>query len=175
LRKRAGVLRYNKKLEAYAEAQRAIRDMWATPGVARADARLVPLDLEVATVIPNWLCGTFAFHPMLGFRRAAQAESIAHGCATTLIALGRLVVEHPGWTGGWGVDKCQVPGKEYVERADPLVPIPAPRGRCWLRPDVYCPFSRERLAATGLAQGTVRELEQIHLACTRTKTHRRRG
>ena len=172
--KRAGVLRYNKKLEAYAEAQRAIRDIWTTPGVARPDAPFVPLDLEIATVIPRWLCGTFAFHPMLGFRRARQAESIAHGCASTLVALGRLALAQPAWAAGWGIDPSEVPDAKLLNRPDPLEPVPAPPGRCWLRPNTPCPFSRERLAKTGLARGTLAGLERIHLACTRAETHRAR-
>ena len=33
-----------------------------------------PLEIEVLVVKPKWLCGTFAFHPMLGFRRELQAS-----------------------------------------------------------------------------------------------------
>jgi hypothetical protein len=177
LTRRTRVLKYNKKLQGYAAAQRAVRDIWSTQGVARSDAALVPVDLEVATVIPNWLCGTFAFHPMLGFRRAHQAESIAHGCASTLIAIGRLVHEHPDWTAGWGIDPSQVPSQSDVTQDDPYAQLKdhlTPRGRCWLRPSIDCPFGRSRLEQTGLLPQTMIELERIHLACRREKTHRAR-
>jgi predicted acylesterase/phospholipase RssA len=176
---RAGKLKYNKKLTGYAAAQRALRDIWAAvghpPGPTTVGA-VEPLDLEVVTVIPNWLCGTFAFHPMLGFRRARQAESIAHGCASTLIALGRIVDEHPAWAAGWGIDASEVPGSSYVRPADPYAVLKTdstPRHRCWLRPQTDCPYSRPRAGAHGLASQTVTELEQIHLACRRYYTHRR--
>ncbi|MGH7498109.1 MAG: patatin-like phospholipase family protein [Gemmatimonadales bacterium] len=180
LSRRAKALKYNKKLEGYAVAQRAVRDIWAAvgqPGGNSTDPQLVPLDLEVATVIPRWLCGTFAFHPMLGFRRTRQAESIAHGCASTLIALGKIVDDHADWAAGWGIDACEVPGASYVKREDPYEALKddsAPKHRCWLRPQIDCPFSRARVEKTGLASQTVIELENIHLACRRQKTHQSR-
>jgi predicted acylesterase/phospholipase RssA len=171
---RAKALKYNKKLNGYAEAQRSVRDIWTTSGVAAPGALLVPLDLEVATVIPKWLCGTFAFHPMLGFRRARQAESIAHGCASTLIALGVIVRDHQTWASGWGIDGNEVPTNDYVSREDPYAAATensAPPNHCWLRPQTVCPFSRPRVEPLGLQPQTVIELEKIHLACRRRQTH----
>ena len=177
LSRRAKALKYNKKLKDYADAQRAVRDIWTTPGIDVPEAPLVPLDLEVATVIPNWLCGTFAFHPMLGFRRARQAESIAHGCASTLIALGELVRTRPKWAAGWGIDGNAVPTAAYVAIEDPYEAATdkaAPPNHCWLRPQTVCPFSRPRVEPLGLQLQTVAELEKIHLACRRRQTHQSR-
>lgn len=170
---RAKVLKYNKKLDSYAEAQHAVRDIWET--VQNVQAPLIPLDLDVVTVIPKWLCGTFAFHPMLGFRRARQAESIAHGCASTLIALGHKMRTHPEWTAAWGVDGDQVPTSDYVlSRADPYEVADdqsVRRDHCWLRPQTVCPFSRTRVDPLALQPRTVTELEKIHLACRKRQTH----
>jgi predicted acylesterase/phospholipase RssA len=170
LQRRATQLRYNRKLEGYASAQRSVRAIvQALP--PETGGAFEPVDLEVMTVIPRWLCGTFGFHPMLGFRRARQAESIAHGCASTLVELGRRALDQPAWASGWGIDRAAVPGRQYVDREDPLDPLDAPAGRCWLRPHVACPFSRERVEPTGVPARTVAELEQIHLACRRRSTH----
>src|SRR6266568_3092759 len=79
---RARQFSYNKKLDWFTESQRDLRRIFVAAG---SQAPWTPLDLEVVTVKPRWLCGTFAFHPMLGFRRAKQAASIAHGCASTLM------------------------------------------------------------------------------------------
>jgi hypothetical protein len=114
---------------------------------------------------------------MLGFRRSRQAESIAHGCASTLLALGKLVHEQPTWAQGWGIDPTQVPVQSYVQPSDPyevLKQDSAPAHRCWLRPQIDCPFGRARVEGLGLPRQTVAELENIHLACRRYATHQRR-
>ena len=90
---RAGELAYNGKIDDFANAQTHFRRILRQRKEDRAplppDAAL-PLNLEVAVVKAQWLCSTFAFHPMLGFRRADQAASIAHGCAATFQTLAQL-------------------------------------------------------------------------------------
>ena len=86
---RAASFSYNLKIDAYARVQRDLRrlyeqyrDYWERNPMYRA-----PLDLHVIAAKPQWLCGTFGFHPMLGFQRRKQAASIAHGCASTMATL----------------------------------------------------------------------------------------
>jgi hypothetical protein len=75
----------------------------------------------VVTVKPEWLCSTFGFHPMLGFRRRKQAESIAHGCAmtlATLYSLGAFGVDQETyriWLDEWGAAKLFGLGAEAIE------------------------------------------------------------
>ncbi|NOT08893.1 MAG: hypothetical protein HOP28_11890 [Gemmatimonadales bacterium] len=176
LMQRTGQLRYNKKVELYGQTQQALRQIRAErePG-----AEFTPIDLEVVTVKPQWLVSTFAFHPMLGFRRSTQAESIAHGCATTLAVFSDLQrdPEREPWLGPWGVLLDAIP--QSVERKDgALVPGPGGGpGTCWFRADRPCPFSRkslEALPAPGLPPATVTELDGIYRACGREATHRAR-
>lgn len=174
--RRAGRLRYNKKAELFAATQRTLRAMVALP---RPGATFTPIDLEVVTVKPRWLVGTFAFHPMLGFRRDTQAESIAHGCATTLATFTK-VRQDPAraqWLEPWGVNIAAIPDA-VTYRDGALVPGPGGGpGSCWFRPNIPCPFSRQSLAtlpAPGLPAATVRELDGIHRACGRATTHQAR-
>ena len=93
LHRRAAELRYNGKIDKFSATQTHIRRIIdprkGEPGFDPKNPRL-PLNLEVAVVKAKWLCSTFAFHPMLGFRRADQAASIAHGCAATFQRLGEI-------------------------------------------------------------------------------------
>jgi hypothetical protein len=93
LRRRASELRYNRKIDEFADAQRNLRrilEIRFRAGETTPDDPALPLDLEVAVVKSKWLCDSFAFHPMLGFRREDQAASIAHGCAATFQMLSDL-------------------------------------------------------------------------------------
>src|SRR2546429_6669916 len=54
-----------------------------------------PLDIKVVTVKPKWLVSLFEFHSYLGFKRERQAASIAHGCASTLVAMLAPAVDKP--------------------------------------------------------------------------------
>ena len=100
--RRTGQLGYNRKLDIFSETQRDLRAIHEYS--QSAPAPWTPLDLEVVMVRPKWLCGTFAFHPMLGFRRSKQTASIAHGCATTLVQLGALQQSERTSLGrAWGI------------------------------------------------------------------------
>ena len=70
--KHAKTLRYNQKINAFATTQGDLRAIW---NARRGDKNKAeePLDLHVMNVKPKWLCNTFGFHPMLGFRRKKQA------------------------------------------------------------------------------------------------------
>jgi predicted acylesterase/phospholipase RssA len=177
---RAQTLGYNKKLDAYAGVQRSVRAIHEQLEREREDGRsmapeLVPLDLEVVTVRPNWLCGTFAFHPMLGFRRTRQAASIAHGCASTLVQLGRIRADQRGrsWLPGWGIDERLLPSPQQVdESGTPFRALhPVGEGECWLRPGTMCPFAPTELARLDLKPQTTKELAEIHRLCGDPRTH----
>jgi len=183
LRSRTGELAYNRKLDLFERTQENLRLIMEARG-ASVDPKTMwtPLDLEVLTVIPRWLCGTMAFHPMLGFRRHTEAESIAHGCASTLLALGRRV---GGSTAAlkaqaWGMDLNALPSAEQSNALDPFTPLQSlskkQTGHCWFRPGALCPFSYQGQgkSANGNNARTVKELEQIYQLCKEPKTHQPR-
>jgi predicted acylesterase/phospholipase RssA len=162
-------LGYNQKLDVFAATQRDLRTIFQIEKDVRTAQHWIPLDLEVVTVRPKWLCGTFAFHPMLGFRRAKQAASIAHGCATTLAQLAELrrVPEQTKWAEAWRMNIDALPPLD----PQPLVPRDNGAHRCWFRAGIDCPFSRRQLEGLGLREHTTTELESIYHACGQPKTH----
>lgn len=197
---RAQQLGYNQKLTIYRRAQRALRafDRQSPypPFVPNADLvppapgagaqRYTPLDVEVVTVKPRWLCGTFAFHPMLGFRKEEQARSIAHGCASTLIQLARFrdapdplesdpAAAHEEWIQVWGVADGTLPPRSVAERDDPFEPCRTDPGNCWFRPGVVCPFATANARARGLPEQTARAVGRIYEVCGQRPTHRSRS
>jgi predicted acylesterase/phospholipase RssA len=171
LAKRARTLNYNDKAAMYRNAQRSLRRIYRhDPTRIRAS---VPLDLEVVIIEPRWLVGTFEFHPMLGFSRRRQAESIAHGCYRTLETLHGLSRRDPdqgpeaAWLRHWGVDPERLPPVDLaaMTRASSIP------GACWYRPGILCPFSREALRRTDLPPRTSTAVAQIHELCGKAKTH----
>jgi hypothetical protein len=168
---------YNQKLGQFQSVQRNIRSILAETGGGGAATAggAPPLDLEVLAIIPRWLCGTFAFHPMLGFRRARQAESIAHGCATTIVGLQRMQSgrQQDGWFSAWGIS-IQEPHNPRASAS--LTPWRAARssdGECWFRKGATCPFSPTALEAQfSLPERTRQELADIYAACGDRSTHR---
>jgi predicted acylesterase/phospholipase RssA len=167
--RRSRELSYNGKIDNYASTQRALRAIMTANPSPRADG-YVPLDLEVVCVKPQWLCGTFAFHPMLGFRREDQARSIAHGCKTTLEAMHALGSSKPEWVNAWGIK----PPDEFL--TEPRMEHKT-RGECWYRPGCRCPFSKQGIedaAAPALAPNTKVALEHIYQLCAKRRTHARR-
>ncbi|HEX5963170.1 MAG TPA: patatin-like phospholipase family protein [Gemmatimonadales bacterium] len=170
LRRRAVQLGYNKKIDLYDQIQRSIRQVVRS---APTD-KWTPLDLEVVAVKPEWLCDTFAFHPMLGFRRGRQARSIAHGCASTLLELARPRPDDDSdsWKAAWGIDASRIPTPETALRTDPYVPLSVGPDECWFRSGVICPFSRTGLAEARLHDTTLSEVSNIYTLCGRHDTHR---
>jgi predicted acylesterase/phospholipase RssA len=177
---RAKQLGYNGKLDDYCQAAREINELheqFNKP--ARGTAQRLALNLEIVALKPRWLCGTFAFHPMLGYRRAKQAESIAHGCALTLLRFAECDKE---WVSAWGMDLAELPEAATLMKARELWEAREPSaipGECWLRKGKQCPFSVAFLEeqnsqfACGrrLAQRTIREISRIHESCKRRETH----
>jgi predicted acylesterase/phospholipase RssA len=187
LSRRTGRLKYNLKLDVYTAAQQGLRELvrhTRRPGHPPLPSDLYePLDLEVIAVKPAWLCGTFAFHPMMGFRRRRQAKSIAHGCFTTLVRLSHLYhdghPEHPAWADAWGLDRGLLPGPgdlpaDVLKGTTPARPNPAtPEGHCCIRRGKLCPFSRPVASVTigDAMPQTLEELDSIYRWCCVPSTH----
>ncbi len=181
---RARTFSYNRKIDEYRAAQRNLRDIQRgrASGAGRG-APWEPLDLHVIAVRPRWLCSTFGFHPMIGFRRQRQAESIAHGCASTI---GTLYAERQGeqaaWLDAWGAARLDaVDARAVVLQGDGAAPILYPQregkgpDECWFRRGARCPFSPgelEKRHGIETRGPLVRELARIYEACGRTATHR---
>ena len=126
----------------------------------------------MVVVKPKWLCSTFAFHPMLGFRRHKQAANIAHGCASTFQSLHGVAQKHREWVDGWKMSAAIA--KIRLESVVPrLAPQPAETtGDCWFRHGVPCPFSAAALEEAGVTDPTsIREVSKIYDACGKWETH----
>jgi hypothetical protein len=198
IRARATQLRYNGKIDKFQQTQRNIRRILkqrASENDPDVHAHDIPLNLDVLVVKPQWLCGTFAFHPMLGFSRRKQTESIAHGCASTLCA----VANHfdPGnnahavdvamlrqWALGRGIALNQLPDRVRPGTGGALDFGPVnlsddeqQQGFCWFRradpqsgKRPVCPFHPNSPACSGDEEVSP-ELHHIYLACGRRTTH----
>jgi predicted acylesterase/phospholipase RssA len=184
LSQRARTFSYNRKIEAYAAVQRNLREIHRSRAGAQGyEAGWQPLDLHVIAVRPRWLCSTFGFHPMLGFRRQKQAESIAHGCASTLATLYDESRSPTGraWMEAWGVRHLDaIDSRAVTSRFDPSRSALNPQregkepGQCWFR-NAPCPFSPQALALNPELAGRrplVHELARIYDACGKPATHR---
>lgn len=201
IRSRADQLRYNGKLDKFQQGQRDIRRILkqrASEGDPDVRAHDIPLNLDVLAVKPQWLCGSFAFHPMLGFSRKKQTESIAHGCASTICA----IADHfdPGtkthavdpeslrnWARGRGIALDQLPVRVNPEAAGALGFGPAAltedeqdQGFCWFRradsksgKRPVCPF-HPKSAACCEGDEVAPELLKIYQACGLRHTHEAR-
>lgn len=201
IRSRATQLRYNGKIDKFQKTQRDIRRILQIrqsendPDMQSPD---LPLNLDVLAVKPKWLCGSFAFHPMLGFSRQKQAESIAHGCASTICAIANHFdpsqtahavdpTELRDWAKGRGIALDQLPERTHPETSGALGYGPVPltdeeqrQGFCWFRnvdPKTgkrpVCPFHPASPASTE-SEEVSPELHKIYLACGHRSTHEAR-
>ena len=208
LNTRAGELRYNEKISKFAGAQKYIRQIIGqrekTEKGFKPEDENLPLNLEVAVVKPQWLCSTFAFHTMLGFRRRDQAASIAHGCAATIQLLAGLFSgpladpQRRDWGRKKGVQVAQLDG---AGKRRELTAAEQAEGVCWHRSAgadgkvPLCPFSAAVVGQRALREKTAgaeplteekqkaleneratlaRELDAIYRACGQPATHARR-
>jgi predicted acylesterase/phospholipase RssA len=176
LRERARTFGYNLKIDTYAEVQRDLRHIYR----CYQSPHWTPLDLEVLAVRPQWLCSTFGFHPMLGFRRRKQAESIAHGCASTFATFRRFHDQEENGkavTAAWGLDDDTLAAIDAEATAPVLTPAHQNKrpGQCWFR-QADCPFSMEALSAdpklSKRPKATLSEIAKIYAACGKPATHR---
>jgi predicted acylesterase/phospholipase RssA len=173
LKKRAAHIRYNRKIHDFEVAERDMHEIWQRTGLRPGERLDEPLDIKVVAVKPEWLCGTFAFHPMLGFSRRRQAASIAHGCAGTLKKMHTLWHESPARDGKkyfWGMRRsvAQNVTNEIVRRDRP--------GNCWFSSDLICPFSEAALNELDskfpkLPSATRLALALIYHECGKPETH----
>jgi len=178
--KRAKTFKYNLKVDGYASAQRDLRALH-NHRVSKGDnPKNTLLDLHVMAVKPKWLCSTFGFHPMLGFRRARQARSIAHGCASTLGAFFQMesIPKEKKWLEAWGAKNLaldtaafQPPNGQGAGAQDILNPQPRQNGECWFRNGKICPFSKEGLLQANVDSKKIPEVEQIYKLCGEPVTH----
>jgi hypothetical protein len=181
LKKRAGQIRYNQKIHNFEVAERDMHEVWERTGLAPGAHPDEPLDIKVVAVKPEWLCGTFAFHPMLGFKRRRQAASIAHGCAGTLNKIHNLWKEAPDISGEkylWGMQR------KVAEHITDHIVRPQKAGNCWFCSELPCPFSKQSLDKLDaelpepgkpkeppLQPETRKALESIYEECGKLKTH----
>ena len=176
-------LRYNVKVDTHQKTQENLRKIYAalTPPVPHQ-----LLNLHTICVKPEWLPGTFAFHPMLGFRRRRQAQSIAHGCAMTLANLYLEQNDHLNWSNNWWDDKlgfnketlCMDGSKKGAFFLKPLTPLSGAKpGDCHFRLGRPCPFSQSLLKDqkhnSGLKEETIAALNEIYVVCGEQTTHAR--
>jgi predicted acylesterase/phospholipase RssA len=185
LQKRAKTLGYNRKIDVYGSLQRDLREIYQSRVRHGEKDPWKPLDLHVIAVRPRWLCNTFSFHPMLRFRRKRQAESIAHGCASTIATFYHDAQKNGtrDWMKAWGAHGLDaVEGETVSSHFDRTRPALNPRregkegGLCWFR-DAPCPFSRESLESRPDLKerpALLEELPRIYRACGRPETHRPR-
>lgn len=192
LKERVKQLRYNVKIESHRRTQadlrkieRALEKKSTNAKDFRPDVKLP--DLHVSCVTPEWLCGTFAFHPMLGFKRNRQAANIAHGCASTLAHLCWEQNHNPMWSSHWWNKLDSHPGVYAPKRTfdDSLKLNPRPvdgDGHCCFIQDKKCPFSKVEInriqndlrsakSFVPLGGETIEALNEIYLACGKKKTH----
>jgi predicted acylesterase/phospholipase RssA len=172
IRKRAKTFKYNLKIDGYRHR------------MSKGDKpKTSLLDLHVMAVKPKWLCNTFGFHPMLGFRRAKQARSIAHGCASTFGGLYQMqkMDEGNNWLTAWGARDLALDDAAFIPvskqgTCDVSYDLnPANKrdnGQCWFRTGKTCPFSREGLLQAHVDEKKIPEVQQIYKLCGDPATHR---
>lgn len=198
IRSRSTQLRYNAKIGRFQQGQRDIRRILqqrAAEGDPDIGSYDLPLNLDVLAVKPQWVCGSFGFHPMLGFTRNKQRASIAHGCASTICA----VADHfradndahavdgdslRTWAKEKGIAIEQLPDRQPTNAKGALGFGPAKltkdetqQGQCWFRKAdstsgkrPICPFHSKSPAAKE-GDDLNPELEKIYLACGNPSTH----
>jgi hypothetical protein len=189
---RAKTFQHNRKIDAYRAVQNRLNEIYEHYDKKQTGRqnKWTPLKLAVVTVKPKWLCGTFGFHPMLGFRRRKQAQSIAHGCASTFAYLDEATsgAQNAARRAAWKVQpvdldpgsviKTEIPGTP-TKRMDLIPQTNKTEGDCWFRAAGHlCPFSKQwRLAQSGrTADARIRpeeleELHRIYVECGRMETH----
>ena len=176
---RASELRYNVKIDSHRQTQDDLRRITNEIQAKYPGTSTDLLDLHVSCVKPEWLCGTFGFHPMLGFRRTRQARSIAHGCATTLAHLHFERKRNPKWVGNWW-NELSFKETTATLHAGPEIDFTLSPGKaekpgdCWFRCGRTCPFSIQQLQANGLTEkATLGALSEIYYECGKANTHRK--
>lgn len=184
--KRSKTLAYNRKVDAYARLQRNVRKLYESSAPKPSPP---PLNIEVVAVKPRWLCGTFGFHPMLGFKRWKQAASIAHGCASTLAKFYGVARQHKDWIDNWNIALDDIDEKSIIfgpapdaDSDEAVIMEPQRRGKrkkgiCWFQKETVCPFSIQAFDAAhpnankDNLMAERKQLSMIYDACGRAANH----
>lgn len=196
VRRRAKRIAYNGRAVGFAQAQDNFDLIYDYRQAQGYQNPRPPVRLRVSVVRAQWLCGTFGFHPMLGFQRERQAKSIAHGCASTLAYLFGEA-ENADYAKAWGLSldplrnlrEGTITWAESRTAKPDHKPLPQPtlrrapklspptrlesgerKGQCWFRVDATCPFSKET-AEHGEDETQVRWLDFIYRTCGDSDTH----
>jgi len=172
---RIKMLRFNKKVDAFARVQNELRSLWKYWHSEEEESEVGPVSVRVATVKPRWLCGTFAFHPMLGFRQEKQAASIAHGCAVTLVMLASLKDREAYMAQGTFNLRVDPQEAEQWQTAEgDLIPQPREKpGHCWFQVNTLCPFYRQLESMSSGKDDKSAAVRRIYELCGKKETHRR--
>ena len=171
LRSRAEELKYNTKLDNFERVTASIQSIHRDAEVLRT-----PMRVKVLAIKPRWLPSTFAFHPMLGFRRKTQIRSIAHGCAATLLAFGGEKENIAAWKMNMAAVPPASSFKAALKRLDKDTDSEIESGNCWLLNNVKCPFSEpelDKFKNSQISESTKIWLNKIHESCWNRKTHSR--
>jgi hypothetical protein len=171
LRARLRELQYNVKLDMYKYGLDDVSAVFDEVQRQGKDSPREPLKVKLVAVEPKWLCSTFAFHPMLGFRRTHQAKSIAHGCATTLCSLAEI---RDGADEKWGLDESAIPRHGLKEalrehKGSRRFSKAFRDGKCWLLPEKQCPFAKSGEGSEH--KDSAHWVAEIHRHCWDRKTH----
>ena len=175
-------LRYNIKLDTYSRISQHIQNLHADLVSNNIHCNNEPLNVRILAIKPEWLCSTFAFHPMLGFSKETQAESIAHGCAATLLGFG----SERQHAAAWEIDSQVLPKWSNFDdalRESKNSYLDYWNGKCWLQEKRKCPFSKDELSKYRDSKepkksdeftpnaNTVKWLTKIHKYCCQAQTH----
>lgn len=190
VRARAKTFQSNRKIDSYRSVQGRLNGLYTMheKELKKTSPKAnPPLSLTVIAVKPKWLCGTFAFHPMLGFQRRNQQRSIAHGCASTFATLWNDTPSDVARE-AWRIKDVAFEKTCRVEREaagnsqeSTIILVPqkevGEKGQCWFRTEGHlCPFSKEwRLKHREIdAKERPEELEEVDMIyqfCRRPETH----
>jgi hypothetical protein len=172
LRRRVKQLQYNVKVDSHRQTQADVAKIIAALEKANLAPGFNMPDVRVSCVQPEWLCDTFAFHPMLGFTRKKQAMSIAHGCASTLVHLVREQNDNLEQTKHWW--KTLNLHDAGSDTSLPLKPrAVTPCGDCCFVDGHKCTFARTVLSRIRPApsEATIVALDEIYQRCGEPQTH----
>jgi hypothetical protein len=181
VKRRAGEMKFNKKINDFVRPQREVRAILRERLKNGEPVESRPLEIEVLVVKPKWLCGTFAFHPMLGFRREHQAASIAHGCYQTLQAI-RQFTDSFADSIERSLEQKQEIDQAFakwgfkvglLEGIKPSTDADTSPGQCWYQSGITCPFSEK--SGNGLREDPDlgKALNRIYELCGNKDTHTR--
>jgi hypothetical protein len=175
-------MKFNNKIDDFVRVQRELRNI-KRQRIERGEGdQSNPLEIEVLAVKPEWLCGMFGFHPMLGFRRERQAASIAHGCYQTLNAVRNFPDSFADGESRTAEQRTEIQQAlvEWGFNLETLREVAVSQGkgascrdegRCWHYPNLECPFSERKGKNAGEDVRLHKPLNKIYELCRDRRTH----